>query len=109
MVSDNLADSLVINRPSDAVSNSHSTECFTNRSILCDDSFTEQELDFICGIYKIVTGNVYFFAVNYLVKLTCLIIMMVHKILGAKWCALLTPEPCVHPQMYTQYTAMPDE
>ena len=76
MVSDNLADSLVINRPSDAVGNSHSTECFTNRSILCDDSFTEQELDFICGIYKIVTGNMFFFfAVNYLVKLTCLIII----------------------------------
>ena len=75
MVSDNLADSLVINRPSDAVSNSHSTECFTNRNILCDDSFTEQELDFICGIYKIVTGNVFFFAVNYLVKLTCLMII----------------------------------
>ena len=64
MVSDNLADSLVINRPSDAVGNSHSTECFINRSILCDDSFTEQELDFICGIYKIVTGNMFFFLLS---------------------------------------------
>ena len=75
MVSDDLADSLVINRPSDAVGNSHSAKCFTNGSILCNNSFTEQELDFICGVYKIVTGNTFFFAVNYLVKLTCLIII----------------------------------
>ena len=75
MVSDDLADSLVINRPSDAVGNSHSAKRFTNGSILCNDSFTEQELDFICGVYKIATGDVFFFAVNYLVKLTCLIII----------------------------------
>ena len=61
MVSDDLADSLVINRPSDAVGNSHSTKRFTNGSILCNDSFTEQELDFICGVYKIATGDVFFF------------------------------------------------
>ena len=75
MVSDNLTDSLVINGPSDAVGNSHSTKRFMNGSILCDDSFTEQELDFICGVYKIATGNTFFFAVNYLVELTCLIII----------------------------------
>ena len=75
MVSDDLADSLVINGPSNAVGNSHSSKCFMNESILCNNSFTEQELDFICGVYKIVTGNVFFFAVNYLVKLTCLIII----------------------------------
>ena len=60
MVSDNLADSLVINGPSNAVGN-HSTERFMNGSILCNDSFTEQELDFICGVYKIVTGDTFFF------------------------------------------------
>ena len=64
MVNDDFTDSLVMNGPSDSVGNSYSTERFTNGSILCDDSLTEQELDFICGVYKIATGNAFFFLLS---------------------------------------------
>lgn len=57
VVDRDFVDNTVLGGPSDEVATHRSTFSFTSGERLCDDNLTEQELDFICGVYKVSTGK----------------------------------------------------